>query len=214
MDWNIEEVEKSLKSAFDNNSEQQLLAVLKKNSFLFYELYSRKYGICPNFAEVQLGNDYRCDFAWLNDNSDGPEWVLVEFEKPNVPLFKKDGDPTQAFSHAINQVQNWRRYFDKYPLERDRIFYCCMKFRFVLVIGTEEEWQKSGNMEWRAHNNKNSEIEIRTMDVLFRSLEHYKQNPQMFYGFEKHPISLMPSELECYTRNNEYLKKMKLLLSI
>ena len=80
--WNLQNVEKDLKKAFSNNSETQLLEILKNNSFLFYELYSRKYGISPNFAEISFGGKFRCDFAWLNDNSDGPEWVLVEVEKP------------------------------------------------------------------------------------------------------------------------------------
>ena len=82
--WNIEETEYQLKAAFESNSETQLLKILKSNSFLFYELYDRKYGIQPNFCEVPFGEELRCDFAWLNDSSDGPEWVLVEIEKPLV----------------------------------------------------------------------------------------------------------------------------------
>ena len=73
MAWDIEKVTADLKSAFDSNSEEELLGVLKDNSFLFYELYSRKYGIQPVFHEINFGGELRCDFAWLNDNSDGPE---------------------------------------------------------------------------------------------------------------------------------------------
>jgi len=54
-----------------------LLIVLKDNSFLFYELYSRKYGLQPVFREISFGAKLRCNFAWLNDNSDGPKWVGV-----------------------------------------------------------------------------------------------------------------------------------------
>ena len=90
--WNIEETEKKLKMAFQANSELDLLEILKGNSFLFYELYYRKCGVQPNFTEISFGGEYRCDFAWLNDNSDGPEWVLVEVEKPRMRLFNKNGD--------------------------------------------------------------------------------------------------------------------------
>lgn len=43
--WRIEEVEKELLLAYENNSEIALLKILKENSFLFYELYTKKYGI-------------------------------------------------------------------------------------------------------------------------------------------------------------------------
>lgn len=111
MCFNIEDVRKNLNSAFDNNSETELLAVLKKNSFLFYPLYSRKYGIQPSFSEVSFGDSLRCDFCWLNDNSDGPEWVLVEVEKPRLKLFTAKNKPTSELNSAIEQVRSWRRYF-------------------------------------------------------------------------------------------------------
>ena len=52
--WNINNVENDLNKSFENNSEVELLSVLKNNSFLFYELYSRKYGIQPNFMEISF----------------------------------------------------------------------------------------------------------------------------------------------------------------
>jgi hypothetical protein len=35
--WDIDEAERELNLAFENNSEVELLNILKKNSFLFYE---------------------------------------------------------------------------------------------------------------------------------------------------------------------------------
>ncbi|MGH1380346.1 MAG: hypothetical protein ACRAU9_05360 [Shewanella xiamenensis] len=67
------DVEKKLQQAFEQNSEHELLSILKDNSFLFYDLYDTKWGIRPNFAQVPFGSKYRSDFCWLNDNSDGPE---------------------------------------------------------------------------------------------------------------------------------------------
>jgi hypothetical protein len=59
-----------LEKALLGNSEQELLAVLKENSFLFYDLYSRKRGIQPNFCEVPFGVKYRCgaghDCSYIN----------------------------------------------------------------------------------------------------------------------------------------------------
>ena len=98
--WNIEEVKQQLQEAFKNDSEIDLLKILKQNSFLFYDLFSRKWGVQPIFHEVSFGK-LRCDFLWLNDASSGPEWILVEIEKPQLKLFKKNGEPTYEFSHAI-----------------------------------------------------------------------------------------------------------------
>ena len=87
--WKIEEAERKLIEALDNNSENKLLSVLKENSFLFHELYSRKFGIQPNFEEISFGDKMKCDFSWLNNNSNGSEWILVEVEAPKMRLFNK-----------------------------------------------------------------------------------------------------------------------------
>lgn len=116
---NINDVEMQLKSAFSNNSEMDLLETLKNNSFLFFELFSRKFMPRPIFHEVSLGTRLRCDFTWLNDNSDGPEWVLVEVEKPKIRLFKQDGNPHSELNKAIDQVKSWRRYFMNTQLKNE-----------------------------------------------------------------------------------------------
>ena len=41
--WDISKTERELLAAYDADSETDLLKVLKDNSFLFYELFSRKY---------------------------------------------------------------------------------------------------------------------------------------------------------------------------
>jgi len=41
--WDFDEVEKKMKAAYDEDSERALLSILKDNSFLFYDLFSRKY---------------------------------------------------------------------------------------------------------------------------------------------------------------------------
>lgn len=74
MVFNKEKVREELLEIIADNSERRLLALVKENSFLLFDIYSRKYGIQPNFSEVPFGRKYRCDFCWLNDNSDGPEW--------------------------------------------------------------------------------------------------------------------------------------------
>ncbi len=209
--WNIPKVETDLKEAFDNNSETKLLSVLKDSSFLFYHLYSRKGGIQPVFREISLGAKLRCDFAWLNDNSDGPEWVLTEVEKPKMRIFNTDGKPTAELNAAIEQVKTWQRYFHENSHEKKRIFGAVAKFRFLLVAGDKTDWDTEAAMKWRAYHNSTSDIELRTTDVFNRALQDYKKQPQDFWSFEENPVTLEFSGLEDYWKNYGYMDRMRKL---
>lgn len=53
---------------------------------------------------------YQTDFAILSKTG---TLYLVEIEKPEKKLLKKDGAPTQLFHHPFHQVTDWLREFDK-----------------------------------------------------------------------------------------------------
>jgi hypothetical protein len=203
--WNIPKVEAEINQAFEINSELQLLKILKENSFLFYELYSRKNGIQPNFSEISFAGEMRGDFAWLNDNSDGPEWILIEVEKPKMNLFKQNNDPTFELNHAIEQVKSWDRYFDKNPSEKKRIFGAVSKFRYILIAGTRKDWQTENAIHWRAYHNKESKIEIRSSDIFKDAIQIAKSQTDLLWSFEENPISLKDSELKNYWKNYSYM---------
>lgn len=209
--WNLNEVTSDLQKCFAENSEIELLKVLKKNSFLFYELYSRKWGIQPLFHEVEFGNKLRCDFTWLNDNSDGPEWILLEVEQPNLPLFTKNNKPTQKLNNAIEQVKSWRRYFDENPSEKKRIFGAVSKFRYVIVGGDLLEWQKEFPSKWRIDNNKN-EIEIHSFNVFERALKILKDRPDDLWSFQEYPISKNSTELQPFWENESWMDNWRKIL--
>lgn len=207
--WDIAKVEIDLNAAIDNNSETDLLRVLKNNSFLFFHLYTRKGGIQPVFREISFGGKLRCDFAWLNNNSDGPEWVLMELEKPKMRIFNTNGKPSAELNGAIEQVKSWQRYFNENPAEKKRIFGAVAKFRFILVAGDKIEWGREDAIKWRIHHNKTSDIEIRTSDVFIRALNDYKDNPYEFWSFEENPATLGFSELEEYWKSYSYMDNMR-----
>jgi hypothetical protein len=209
--WNIPKTEVDLQTAFDNNSETELLNILKDNSFLFFHLYTRKGGIQPVFREISFGSKYRCDYAWLNDNSDGPEWVLMELEKPKMRIFNANGKPTSELNGAIEQVKTWQRYFHENPAEKKRIFGAVAKFRFVLVAGDKNEWDNEDAMKWRTYHNSTSDIELRTTDVFSRALNDYKKQPAEFWSFEENPVTLTFAGLEEYWKGYGYMDLMRKL---
>jgi len=212
--WDIEKVKKDLQNAFDNNSEVELLKILKCNSFLFYELYSRKYGIQPAFHEIIFGATYRCDFAWLNDNSDGPEWVLVEIEKPKMDLFTKSNEPSSKLNHAIEQIRTWQRYFRENPTEKGRIFGAVARFKYILVAGSGNDWNKEHAMKWRRHHNSETDIEIRSTDVFIRAIKVLENNENELWSFEENPTTIPYSALKKYWENYSYMDKMRGLFQI
>ncbi len=211
--WNIDIVEQKLNSAFEHNSEIELLHVLKNNSFLFYELFSRKYEIQPVFSEISFGDTYRCDYAWLNDNSDGPEWVLVEVEKPKMKLFTQKGEPAAELHHALGQLQSWERYFDENAGEKSRIFGAVAKFRYILIAGSAGDWQTECAQRWRLHHNKKSNFEIRSSDVFKRPLMIAREKYEKLWGFEKNPITLKHFDLNGYWMNNSYMDNWRKVLN-
>ncbi len=211
IEWDLSKVENDLKQAYSENSELQILTLLKSNTFLFYELFTRKHGIQPIFHEVNFGARLRCDFAWLNDNSDGPEWVLLEIEKPCIQLFTKDDVPTADLNKGIEQVRSWQMYFDDNPNEKRRIFGAVSRFRYILVVGTSELWQETTAAKWRSHYNKTNHIEIRSCGVFDRALDHIKKNPEEFWSFQDHPFTLGDSHLSKYWRNYGYMDRWRTL---
>jgi hypothetical protein len=203
--WDLSKVEINLKKAFENNSEAQLSKVLKENSFLFYELYSRKKGIQPNFSEVQFAEKMRCDFTWLNDNSDGPEWVLVELKTPKMLLFSQNDKPSAYLNNALEQVRSWDRYFRNNPTEKSRIFGAVSRFRYILVAGARKDWQSERAIKWRAYNNSETRIEIKSCDIFLDALELAKDKFDDMYSFEEHPKSLKSTQLEKYWQEYKYM---------
>ena len=211
--WNVNKAEREVLLAFESNSETDLLKVLKDNSFLFYELYTRKYGIQPIFREISFGGKFRCDFAWLNDNSDGPEWVLVEVEKPRMRIFNSDNKPSSELNSAIEQVKTWERYFLEHPSEKRRIFGAVAKFRFILIAGNGQNWNEESAIKWRNHHNSTSKIEIRSTDVFTRAIQNIKRIPSEFWSFQEHPITLEYSKLEEYWKDYSYMDRMRQIFS-
>ncbi len=209
--WDIPQVEIDLANAFKNNSETELLKILKDNSFLFYHLYSRKGGIQPVFREISFGSVYRCDFAWLNDNSDGPEWVVMELEKPKMKIFNANGKPSSELYNAIEQVKTWQKYFSENPSEKKRIFGAVAKFRFILVAGDKSSWETEEAMKWRTFHNSNSNIELRTTDVFMRALINLKKRPNDFWSFEEYPVTIESTLLSNYWKEYDYMDIMRKL---
>jgi len=205
MRIDIQIIEKTYNEAIQSNSEREILKLIKDNSFLLSEIYDRQFRICPPFREVNFGGKHKCDFTWLNDNSVGPEWVLVEIEKPKVKLFTKKNEPAVELNHAIEQVRSWDRYFSENPSEKSRVFGAVKNFRKVLVIGTAKQWKNENAAKWRLHFNNNNDIEIRSYGVFDRAISAVKKELYITNGFEEYPKTKSHKELEKFWKEYGYM---------
>ena len=52
------------------------------------------------------------DFMWIATHSGAWFPTLIEIEKPNKKIYKRDGSPTAHFTKARNQLNQWRTWFN------------------------------------------------------------------------------------------------------
>jgi len=126
----------------------------------------------PYFAitELRLGANHVVDFVTAEDEaSAGMIYTLIELERPYDRPFKANGDKAARLSHAIDQVENWRRWIEDNRSEARRVFPCGVNtrlpiVRYMIIIGTR------GNTEtWIEKRNDlavKMRLEIRTYDYL------------------------------------------------
>lgn len=93
-------------------SEQSIHKFLAGHTYFFARLI-RMEGASPIYSKVKLGNDHEIDFVCFDTGSTGPEWHLVEIEKPDLALFTRSGNPSAALTHAIQQVRDWQSWIHK-----------------------------------------------------------------------------------------------------
>jgi Domain of unknown function (DUF4263) len=60
----------------------------------------------------RLGSQHVPDFVIGDQDSTGRQWVAVELEGPQRPMFNRSGDPSRYVWHAIRQIIDWRVWLE------------------------------------------------------------------------------------------------------
>lgn len=134
--------------------------------------------VCPRglvVSKMPLGSSFVTDFTLivedLDSNDPTPVATLVEIERADIRLFTKTGDPTAQLTHAIRQVQNWKRwvttnrsffideiqrYLEEEPIDeihsstRDRLIRelaaCGMHDRYLVIAGRREDMSREDRL--------------------------------------------------------------------
>ena len=202
--WDAAAAADAFAAAVADGDTELIKAVIRENSFLFFDLYERKMSAMPIFHEVEFGG-MKADFAWLDDASDGPRWFLVKLARPDIELVGERGMASPSLLAEIEEVKAWANYFEVNPAEKKRLFGAVNQFRFRLIAGTREQWQTEQAQQWRAQHNKNSFVEIRSYQTFTKSLNDLTSAPGEFYRFIKFPFTSPASDMEKFWKNYRYM---------
>ena len=138
-------------------NEEQVHKFLNKNPIILAT------DVIKVLSKVKLGTEYVTDFVLVRPENN---YVLIEIEPVEFPLFTKAGNLSHQVTHATMQVRSWRRWIS------DNISYARKQ---LPGIADPECWviigRRSGIPEEYAdllaqHNTDNSHLSIMTYDDL------------------------------------------------
>jgi hypothetical protein len=92
--------------------ERPIQVFLEKNPWFLVQLFSYGHGRWV-FPRPRLGSEHIPDFMVCGQDSAGPYWHLIELESPTLSVLRNDGQPRAAFTHASQQISDWRIWLRK-----------------------------------------------------------------------------------------------------
>jgi len=119
-------------------------------------------------TEVRLGNDYRIDLAIQYAFTD-KRIMLIELERANIPLFTKQGRPRAKVTHAIQQVEDWLRWWHENPLKVPTPLDSSVPAEGLVVIGRSIDLDEDAKRRL-LNLNHNRKVKVITYDDLLERL--------------------------------------------
>lgn len=91
------------------SGEADIQAFLERHPSLLPGLSDLHNGPLHNIiaTKLPLGPDYQTDFAFISRHSMALQFTFIEIERPDKPIFNKDGSFSQTFQQARQQVGDW-----------------------------------------------------------------------------------------------------------
>jgi hypothetical protein len=153
--------------------EEDVQSFLEEHIYFWTELM-RHDTPCPLYSKIRLGSEYVVDFAYFDPSSNGPEWFLVEIERPCVgPIFVRNGDPSGKLMHAIAQVENWQEWIAKnLPYAQKLMPQVDRPFGLVFYGRRSELESEHARARLRALNRRyRGHLQVRTLDSFIDGAE-------------------------------------------
>lgn len=127
----------------------------------------------------RFGAEYVPDFLIGMRDSLGPVWMLVELESPTADPLRKDGSIRRDLHHAVEQVQDYRRWLSRhgaYFRERSGCWGIEAGCSASIVIGRREMRDNEDGLG-RMRDLKRDDIYVMSYD---RLVENYRNQTDWF----------------------------------
>jgi hypothetical protein len=144
-----------------------------------------------HWSKLPFGTKKECDFVFREPHND---YQLVEIEKPDKQMFRRDGQQHENLTHAINQTADWVRYIEdnKRTVEHELgLTGISTSPRRLVVIGRTKSLTEENRRKLSTLQNDQPKLRILTYDDL---LEQAKNNLEHILG----PLSLTGENVKLY----------------
>jgi hypothetical protein len=172
-DPDVADLESALSRA---TSEREMQAYLEENPYLLIQHLGGGHGryVLP---QLRLGSEYVADFVLCERDSLGYHWTLVEIESPRALRGKQTGEATAELNHAINQIQDWRRWVTEnvaYARSQLRLKEIDSTAAGLIIMGRRGDGIDPGRLKQALTQNN---IEVHSYDWLIDSLRSKLNGP-------------------------------------
>lgn len=120
-------------------------------------------------SEVKLGNSYRVDLIMQYEQNDR-HTMLIELERPSLPIFTKKGRLRSHVIHSIQQVEDWLRWWHEHATEIPSVLDRTVPPEGLVVIGRSIDLSEDDQRRL-LHLNANRRVKVITYDDLSNRLE-------------------------------------------
>ena len=155
-------------------SEETIQVFLEKNPLFLESFHPTRI-----FHKSPILSKFKTDFTVIGNNGN---LYLIEIERSNIRLLKKDGSKASDLEHAITQVKDWLYFFELHKmacLECLNISHTEVnKIHGVVIAGRDSNYPKESltKLKWEDFGNN---ISFYTYDDLGRNfdglLKHFQQ---------------------------------------
>jgi hypothetical protein len=97
--------------------------------------------------------------------------LLVELESPTHTLFTAGGRWNAKITHAIQQVQDWLRWWREHPQEVPAPFDATIPVKGLVIAGRDKHLDESAKRRLLHNNHQFHGLSVITYDDLLRRLD-------------------------------------------
>lgn len=167
-----------------NENEQVYQDFLEANTRLIPREFVQNHGISCHviLRKLPFGSDYKSDFFFLSKSTTHWNAVHIELEKPSSRFFKPNSNDFDAgFQHAVDQIDEWRAWFDRGNDEAFRNIVNALlvptnmaknpiKHKYVLVYGRRSEYGDNEIRRSKISARQRDDFKIMSFDSLSEGL--------------------------------------------